>query len=603
MERDISKSPEPQNTPIDASSFLARFKTRTHFREQDGRMGIGHDVIGMVRRLASGGVETYTEKLKREAEKGSTEAASYGKAHLHGHPFVLSAMHWEFFTGTLGVVAGEKFMKGADLAAENKLPAVNIYSSGGARQQENFPALSQMARVSYAIEESKKESGRPHVAVLVRDVWGGISASAVPRADITVALKGTGYGFAGPNVIRSYTKTEVPPGSQTAESNVSRRNLDMLFPDEPSLMKWLEKFLAMDETLRRSQGGKVLSTLQNLPPILHSSYNRFNFTDQGVITPDFDNDAALMGRNPRTDRLQKEPPIHDPQTLHQRYESLRKDFRRPDTEYILAHAFTDVVPLFSFGYKPQYKMLDYPPIIAALGKIGEQPFLIIGNQPKYQGRVNRETGEINPSNKIPASPEPADFKYAQRMLEFGERVGYPVVFITDTLGAKPTLEAEAADQSRAIADTILKTNTYKHPIISIVIGGLGSGGGLATTPFGDHIAATERAMVFVAEPESAASILYRKPDPSREEIGATIDSMRATAQDQLELGIIDAVIKEPPGGAQENPLRGAELIRNHIAETAFQLLSQPDRRRLRIRDHRLRNLRGIPLVNNEKTTL
>lgn len=79
-------------------------------------------------------------------------------------------------------------------------------------------------------------------------------------------------------------------------------------------------------------------------------------------------------------------------------------------------------------------------------------------------------------------------------------------------------------------------------MISLVAGALGNGGGPATTPMADHVMMLEKAIAYVAELRSAASILYKTPDPSRDQIRTTLATMRSSAQDQLELGLIDEVI-------------------------------------------------------------
>ena len=165
--------------------------------------------------------------------------------------------------------------------------------------------------------------------------------------------------------------------------------------------------------------------------------------------------------------------------------------------------------------------------------------MIVGTQPSYQRFGDTVI-------KRPSNPAPEDFAFMERMLEMGERLHLPALFITDTLGAKPTLESERRGLSRAIARSILKGIDYSEPVISLVAGALGSGGGLATTPMADHVIMLEKAMAYVAEPRSAASILYKTPNPTHDEVRITLATMRSTAKDQLDLGLIDEVIPEDP---------------------------------------------------------
>ena len=136
--------------------------------------------------------------MQRERGKGKTESSTYGLADFDGHPVVLYAMNWDFFAGSLGVVSGEKFQAAADLAIARKLPFVSVYASSGVRQHENFAGLTQMTRMVEAIRNYKDRVARPHVAVLLGNVWGGVSASAVPNADVIVATVAFGMGIDKP---------------------------------------------------------------------------------------------------------------------------------------------------------------------------------------------------------------------------------------------------------------------------------------------------------------------------------------------------------------------------------------------------------------------
>jgi acetyl-CoA carboxylase carboxyl transferase subunit beta len=193
--------------------------------------------------------------------------------------------------------------------------------------------------------------------------------------------------------------------------------------------------------------------------------------------------------------------------------------------------------------------------------------------------------------KRPSNPAPEDFAFMERMLEMGERLRLPALFVTDTLGAKPTLESERRGQSRAIARSILKGIDYSEPVISLVAGALGSGGGLATTPMADHVIMLEKAMAYVAEPRSAASILYKTPNPSRDQIKTTLATMRSTAQDQLDLGLIDEVIPE-----DDNPFVTVERVHGAILRAYVELAELSERRLRGRRQERIRGLRAFEII-------
>ena len=179
----------------------------------------------------------------------------------------------------------------------------------------------------------------------------------------------------------------------------------------------------------------------------------------------------------------------------------------------------------------------------------------------------------------------------ERMLEMGERLHLPALFITATLGAKPTLESERRGQSRAIARSILKGIDYSEPVITLVAGALGSGGGLATTPMADHVMMLQKAMAYVAEPRSAASILYKTPTPTHDQIRMTLATMRSTAQDQLSLGLIDEVIVEDP-----NPFVTVENIHRAILKSYAELSELSERRLRNRRQERIRGLRAFEII-------
>ena len=205
---------------VNSPSQLHTLQELVHYKSSHGRWRIAKDLIGLVRRgQANEGDESYGDKLQRERGKGKTESSTYGLADFNGHQVVLYAMNWDFFAGSLGVVSGEKFQAAADLAIQRKLPFVSVYASSGVRQHENFAGLTQMTRMVEAIRNYKERVELPHLAVLLGNVWGGVSASAVPNADLIVATSGTNFGFAGPNVIEAFEGLAVPADSQSAEAN------------------------------------------------------------------------------------------------------------------------------------------------------------------------------------------------------------------------------------------------------------------------------------------------------------------------------------------------------------------------------------------------
>jgi len=246
-----------------------------------------------------------------------------------------------------------------------------------------------------------------------------------------------------------------------------------------------------------------------------------------------------------------------------------------------------VVPLYNRFDSPDF--IKYPAIIAALGKLGSQTVLIIGNQPCYQIRSD------GTRVKVPSNPDPSDFNYMKRMLEMGKKIKVPAVFLCDTPGAKPTLEAECADQARKIEEAIEAGINYDSPIVTLVTGLFGSGGGLACAPLVDHVAAFSNSLLCVAEPSSAAAIIKKTESPTEELIRQTIKELHMIPDEQLAAKLIDVVITEPMSGFQNDSFETMQIIRYHLAETIYGLNKLSDKRLQRRRYRRMSKLHGISL--------
>ena len=565
---------------VNSPSELLNFQELVHYKASHGRWRIAKDLVGLVRRGHGGeSDESYGDKLRRESRRGKSESSTYGLATIGGHPVVLYAMNWDFFAGSLGVVSGEKFQAASDLAVSKKLPFISVYASSGVRQHENFAGLTQMTRMVEAIRHYKEKVDLPQIAVLLGNVWGGVSASAVPNADLILATSGTNFGFAGPNVIEAFEGASVPSGSQSAEANLLDRNIDVVLADVGAVVTYLGELLSV--TARPDKSHQLTA---ETPPLVrnvgaHDERRVFPFGSVGIHGPAFaDPSSGEILRSAPARRASSD----EADSLVAQYQDLMTDANRVDFEFITRFAFSDAVAVYN--YVQESDIQRYPAIAGSFGKIGAQPFVVIGTQPSYQ-RVGDAV------IKRPSNPGPEDFEFMDRLLEMGERLRLPALFITDTLGAKPTLESERRGQSRAIARSILKGIDYDGLVISLVAGALGSGGGLATTPMADHVIMLEKAMAYVAEPRSAASILYKTPTPTHEQVKMTLATMRSTAQDQLDLGLIDRVIPEDP-----NPFVTVQRVHVEIMR-AYVELSQLSTRKLRSRrEERIRALRAFDIV-------
>jgi acetyl-CoA carboxylase carboxyl transferase subunit beta len=566
---------------VNSPSQLLALQEQLNFKPIHVRWRIAKDLVGLIRSGHAGEKdESYLDKLRRETGRGKSESSTYGTATIAGHQVVLYAMNWDFFAGSLGVVSGEKFQAAADLAISKKLPFVSVYASSGVRQHENFAGLTQMTRMVEAIRHFKERVALPQIAVLLGNVWGGVSASAVPNADLIIATSGTNFGFAGPNVIEAFEGSSVPTNSQSAEANLLDRNIDVVLADVDELVGYLGELLT-STTLPDKHHVLTRESVPTIHNVTPSDQRRsFSFGPVGIFGPHFGDakgSVQLQSASARAIRA-----LDDPEALEEQYQDLMTDANRVDLEFIIRFAFTDAIAVYNYVQEDDYKR--YPAIVGAFAKIGTQPFVIVGTQPSYQRFGDTVV-------KRPSNPAPEDFAYMERILEMGERLRLPALFVTDTLGAKPTLESERRGQSRAIARSILKGIDYSEPVISLVAGALGSGGGLATTPMADHVIMLEKAMAYVAEPRSAASILYKTPQPTRDQIRTTLATMRSTAQDQLDLGLIDEVIPE-----DANPFVTVERVHGAILKSYVELAELSEKRLRTRRQERIRGLRAFEIV-------
>jgi acetyl-CoA carboxylase carboxyl transferase subunit alpha len=169
-------------------------------------------------------------------------------------------------------------------------------------------------------------------------------------------------------------------------------------------------------------------------------------------------------------------------------------------------------------------------------------------------------------------PHPEGYRKSMRVMELAERFGLPVITFVDVPGAHPGPESEERGIAEAIARSIGLMSRLRTPIVTVITGEGGSGGALAIA-VGDVVIALENAVYSVISPEGCASILWRTAD----EAPTAALAMRMSAQDQLELGVVDRVVPEPGEGAHADPRETARRLRTTIiAELDRLALLTPD---------------------------
>ena len=196
---------------------------------------------------------------------------------------------------------------------------------------------------------------------------------------------------------------------------------------------------------------------------------------------------------------------------------------------------------------------DDKAILSGFGRIGREKVLIIGQQ---KGKSTKERIACNFG-----MPNPEGYRKALQKMKLAEKFHLPIVTLIDTPGANPDIGAEERGQAHAIAENIYEMCRLMTPIINIVIGEGGSGGALGIG-IGDKLAIMENAYYSVISPEGCAAILWKDGENAPE--AAT--SLHLTAKDLLNFGIADEIIPEPLGGAQKNPKKTADMLKNCMAK-------------------------------------
>lgn len=208
---------------------------------------------------------------------------------------------------------------------------------------------------------------------------------------------------------------------------------------------------------------------------------------------------------------------------------------RPKTLDFIQAIFTDFIELHGdrlFG--------DDLAVIGGLATLEEKKVMVIGH---LKGKTTRENLERNFG-----MPQPEGYRKAQRLMKMAARFNLPVVTFLDTPGAYPGVGAEERGQAWAIAECLALMSDLPVPIVSIGIGEGGSGGALAFS-LADRLYLLENAYYSVITPEGCAVILWKE----KSQAPLAAEALKLTSYDLKELGLIDGIIKEPPGGAHRFP--------------------------------------------------
>ena len=220
---------------------------------------------------------------------------------------------------------------------------------------------------------------------------------------------------------------------------------------------------------------------------------------------------------------------------------------------------------------------DDPAIVCGFARFHGMPALVVGHQ---KGRDTKQRQFRNFG-----MPKPEGYRKAIRAMKLAEKFHRPIFTFIDTPGAYPGIDAEERGQAEAIAYNLREMAKLTVPILVTVIGEGGSGGALAIG-VGDQVLMLENAIYSVISPEGCAAILWK--DSS--EAARAADELRLTAGDLKEAGIVDQVISEPSGGAQNSHDEAARLLDISLCERLAQSSTQNVEQRLNRRYQKLREL-------------
>ena len=201
-------------------------------------------------------------------------------------------------------------------------------------------------------------------------------------------------------------------------------------------------------------------------------------------------------------------------------------------------------------------------IVGGLGRLNGRPVVLMGHEKGHdtQSRLKHNFGMARPEG----------YRKAMRLMDLAERFDLPVVTLVDTAGAYPGIGAEERGQAEAIARSTERCLTLGTPLVSVITGEGGSGGAVALAS-ANTVMMLEHSIYSVISPEGCASILWR--DGARAKDAAL--AMKVSAQDLIELKIIDNIIEEPVGGAHRHPEQAARALGDAI-EQHLQALSVMD---------------------------
>ncbi|MBV9193822.1 MAG: acetyl-CoA carboxylase carboxyltransferase subunit beta [Solirubrobacterales bacterium] len=463
----------------------------------------------------------YTDRIRDAQRKtGLRAGAVYGTGTIDSLPVVVAAIDFAFIGGSMSGAVGEAITRAAELALETRTPLLVISASGGARMQEGCISLMQMAKTTQAVARLAEE-GVLFMSLLTDPTYGGVSASYATLGDVLISEPGAHIGFAGPTVIEQTIREQLPDGFQTAEFLLEHGMLDIVEPRE-NLRRTIRNLLDLHAAAEAARQNRDGGTAAQLP----SPEGAAPVTDPAQIT------------------------VREPWEVVQ----LARHIDRPRMLDLVGFTFDEFHELRGdrlFG--------EDAAIVGGLARLGELTVMVLGQQ---KGHTTSELMEHNFG-----MPEPEGYRKGMRLMRYAARFKLPLVTLVDTPGAYPGLGAEQRGQSVAISESIMLMSRLPVPIVTVVTGEGGSGGALALAT-SDRVLMMENAYYSVISPEGCSTILFK--DASAAPRAAKV--LRITSPELLALGVMDAIVPEPPEGAQTDPAASGANLRAAIIASLARLL-------------------------------
>jgi acetyl-CoA carboxylase carboxyl transferase subunit alpha len=292
--------------------------------------------------------------------------------------------------------------------------------------------------------------------------------------------------------------------------------------------------------------------------------------------------GKLESLDGQSDEVRKE--IDD---LRERVSMLRKEIshreawiktelaRHPQRPYFLDYVekiFTDFSEIHG-----DRRYADDPAMVCGMARFHGVEVLVLGTQKgrDMKQKVHRNFG----------LPNPEGYRKALRAMRIAEKFSRPIFTFVDVTGANPGLGAEERGQAEAIALNLREMARLQVPIITAITGEGGSGGALAIA-VSDRVLMMENAVYSVISPEGCASIMWR--DATKKELAA--EALRITAPDLIELGCVDALIDEPPGGAHTDPDLAAKLLDDALQQHFTEIHKLPAKQLVDSRYNKFRKM-------------